>query len=149
MALGMRRPAGALHGAGEPSGLTVLVADDESVVRTTIGRILKTRGFRVLQSVDGLQALEIAAHHPGPIHLLVTDVQLPGLDGEELRRRLSSQRPETRTLFMSGSPATDLQPPAAFLSKPFDAGELVGKVCEVLQILELGRNPAVGKGVSG
>ncbi len=138
MALGMRRPAGAFEGAGEPSGLTVLVADDEPVVRTTIGRILKTYGCRVLQAADGLHALEMAALHAGPIHLLVTDVQLPRLDGEELHRRLNSQRPETRTLFMSGSLETGLHPSAAFLSKPFGARALVCKVCEVLQILEPG-----------
>ena len=148
MALGMRRPAGAFEGACEPSDWTVLVVDDEPVVRTAVGRILKTHGCRVLQAADGVDALKMAAQHPGPIHLLVTDVQLPRLDGEELHRRLNSQHPETRTLFMSGSLGTGLHPSAAFLSKPFGNRALVRKVCEVLQILELGRNSATRKGVS-
>jgi hypothetical protein len=146
MALGIRHPDGALQGAGEPSDLTVLVADDEPVVRTTVGRILKTRGCRVLEAVDGVHALEIAAQHPGPIHLLVTDIEMPRLDGHGLHRRLNRHRPETRTLFMSGALETGLHPSAPFLPKPFPARALVRKVCEVLQILDLGRNPPMPKG---
>ncbi len=149
MALGMREPAGALQGAGEPSGLTVLVADDEPEVRAAVGLVLKTHGCRVLQAVDGVHALEIAAQHPGPIHLLVTDIEMPRLDGHELHRRLNQQRPETRTIFMSGGLETALPQSAAFLSKPFRARALVRKICEVLQILELGRNPSMQKGACG
>jgi two-component system, cell cycle sensor histidine kinase and response regulator CckA len=145
MAFGMRQPVGALRGAGEPCDLTILVADDEPVVRATVGRVLKTRGCRVLQAVDGVHALEIAAQHPGPIHLLVTDIEMPRLDGHELHRRLNHQRPETRTIFMSGALETGLHPSAPFLSKPFAARALVLKVCEVLQILELGPDPSMRK----
>jgi two-component system, cell cycle sensor histidine kinase and response regulator CckA len=148
MALDTRQPAGALRGADEACGLTVLVADDEPGVRAIVGRVLKTHGCRVLQAADGVHALELAAQHPGPIHLLVTDLDMPRLDGHELYRRLGCQRPETRTLFMSGSPATGL-PPSAFLSKPFGARALLRKVCEVLQILEMGRNPSMRKEVRG
>jgi CheY-like chemotaxis protein len=138
-----------LEGTGEPSDLTVLVADDEPVVRTIIGRILKTRGCRVLQAVDGVHALEIAAQHSGPIHLLVTDIEMPGLDGHELHRRLSHHHPETRTLFISGCVETGLRPPAVFLPKPFAARALVRKVCEVLQLQELRRGASLMRRSSG
>jgi CheY-like chemotaxis protein len=87
----------------------------------------------VLEAVDGVEALEVAAQHPGPIHLLLTDLAMPRLDGHELHRRLNHQRPETRTLFMSGSLDTGLHPAAAFLPKPFAARVLVRKVGEVLR----------------
>jgi CheY-like chemotaxis protein len=98
----------------------------------------------VLEAADGVQALDVAARHSGPIHLLVTDVEMPGLDGRELHRRLNRQRPETKTLFMSGSLDTGLHPAAAFLPKPFVAGALMRKVCEVLQIQELRAQRASG-----
>ena len=147
MPLGDQRPAASSHVATEPEGLTILVADDEPEVRAAVGHVLKTHGCRVLQAVDGVHALEMAAQHPGPIHLLVTDIEMPRLDGHELHRRLNRQRPETRTLFMSGAVEPGLHPSAAFLPKPFAARALVRKVCEVLQILELGQNPSMPKGV--
>ncbi len=146
MPLGAQHPAASSRGAAGPGSLTILVADDEPEVRAAVGRVLKTHGCRVLQAADGVHALEMAARHPGPIHLLVTDIEMPRLDGHELHRRLNHQRPETRTIFMSGAPETGLHPSAAFLLKPFAARALVLKVCEVLQILDLGRNPSMQKG---
>lgn len=137
MSLGTRRPAASARGAAGPGGLTILVADDEPEVRATVGRVLRTQGYHVLEAADGVQALEVAARHSGPIHLLLTDIEMPRLDGRELHCRLNHQRPETRTLFMSGSLDTGLHPADAFLPKPFFAGALVRKVCEVLQIREL------------
>jgi two-component system cell cycle sensor histidine kinase/response regulator CckA len=112
--------------------LTVLVAEDEPEVRACVGQILQSRGFHVLKAADGVEALEVAARHSGPIHLLLTDISMPRLDGHELHRRLSQRRPETRTLFMSGCSDTRLHPAAAFLSKPFGARALARKVSEVL-----------------
>ena len=149
MALGIRDRGGAVQSTGEPSDLTVLVADDEPEVRATVGRVLKTHGCRVLQAVDGVHALEVAAQHTGPIHLLVTDIEMPRLDGHELHRRLKCQRPETRTLFMSGALEPGSHPPVPFLPKPFAAQALVLKVREVLQILDLGRKPPTEKGTGG
>jgi DNA-binding response OmpR family regulator len=119
--------------APDPGRLTILVAEDEPAVRAGIGQVLQKHGYRVLEAVDGVQALEVAARHPGPIHLLLTDLKMPRLDGRELHRRLNHQRPETRTLFMSGSLDTGLHPTAAFLPKPFAARVLVRKVGEVLR----------------
>jgi two-component system, cell cycle sensor histidine kinase and response regulator CckA len=121
-------------GAEETLGLTILVADDEPGIRTHVGEVLRRHGYHVLQAADGVEALEVAARHFGPIHLLLTDVSMPRLDGRELDRRLNHQRPETRTLFMSGSADTGLHPGAAFLPKPFDPPVLVRKVSEVLGV---------------
>jgi hypothetical protein len=87
----------------------------------------------VLQAADGVEALELAARHPGPIHLLLTDLSMPRLDGRELHRRLKSVRPGTATLFMSCDLDTGLHPDAAFLPKPFATSVLVRKVNEALK----------------
>ncbi len=133
MSSGTRQPAAAAQGACGPGRLTILVADDEAEVRAHVGQVLETYGYRVLQAADGVEALEVAARHSGPIHLLLTDIEMPRLDGRELHLRLNHQRPETRTLFMSGSLETGLHPTAAFLPKPFIVRALVRKVGEVLQ----------------
>lgn len=88
----------------------------------------------MLQAADGVEALELAAQHSGPIHLLLTDISMPRLDGRELHRRLKCQRPETRTLFMSGSFSTGSHPGSGFLPKPFAPPALVRKVTEVLGV---------------
>ena len=120
--------------SGEPGGLTILVAEDEPGVRAYVGRVLQTQGYHVLEAVDGVGALEVAAEHPWPIHLLLTDLAMPRLDGCELHRRLKHQHPETKTLYMSGYFVPGLQPAAAFLAKPIIARVLLRKVSEVLQI---------------
>ena len=121
-------------GAADTLGLTILVADDEPGIRTHVREVLRRHGYHVLQAADGVEALEVAARHSGPIHLLLTDVSMPRLDGRELDRRLNHQRPETRTLFMSGSAGAALHPGAAFLPKPFALPSLVRKVSEVLRV---------------
>jgi hypothetical protein len=90
----------------------------------------------VLQAADGVEALEIAQQHPGPIHLLLTDLSMPRLNGRELHRRLNSVRPGTATLFMSGDLDLGLNSDAAFLPKPFTTSVLVRKVNEVLRVKE-------------
>ena len=131
-------PTGALEqtpaaAGSDPERLTILVADDEPAVLAHVERVLTTHGYRVLQAADGVEALEVAARHSGPIHLLLTDVAMPRLDGHELHRTLHRQRPETRTLFMSGHLDRRLHAGAAFLPKPFVVSALVCKVNELLQ----------------
>jgi CheY-like chemotaxis protein len=97
----------------------------------------------VLAAKRGEEALEIAAHHPGPIHLLLTDVVMPGLRGLEVATRLLAVRPETRVVFMSGYTAEAMlhQPAvlgtAAFLQKPFTSSSLGTKLCEALGVVPL------------
>jgi diguanylate cyclase (GGDEF)-like protein len=124
---------GRTQDAAHAAGFTVLIADDEAGIRTLAGEVLRSHGYNVLQAADGIEALELAAQHPGPIHLLLTDLSMPRLDGRELHRRLNKVRPGTATLFMSGELDTDLHPDAAYLPKPFATSVLVRKVNDALK----------------
>ncbi len=126
--------------AGEtPQGTeTILVVEDEEAVRKLAVRILKRQGYAVLDASSGEEALLIAGEHKGPIHLLVTDVVMPGMSGGTLAEQLTPIRPEMKVLYMSGY--TDdaivhhgmLDPGANYIQKPFTVEGLVGKVKEVL-----------------
>ena len=115
------------------SGETVLLVEDQDEVRTLTLRILEREGYLVLPAASGRDALELAASHASPIHLLLTDVVMPGLSGREVAEQLTAIRPGTRVLFMSGY--TDnviaqrgvLDPGMAFLSKPFTPETLAAK----------------------
>ena len=117
---------------------TVLVVEDEIVVRSLARQILEMNGYGVLEATDAGEALSLCERHTGPIHLLLTDVVLPRDSGRELARQLTPKRPETKVLFMSGY--TDdaivhhgvLDDDAPFLQKPFTADGLARKVHEVL-----------------
>ena len=118
---------------------TILVVDDESQVRSLARDILLGAGYRVLEAEDGEQALRLAEEHPGPIHVLLTDIMMPGINGKELADRVAASRPDTKMIFMSGraaeviSEAGVLIPVDAFLAKPFTVGRLLNKVRERLE----------------
>jgi CheY-like chemotaxis protein len=118
---------------------TVLVVEDAGPVRELIRNLLQTDGYTVLESPNGAEALQVCAQDPGPIHLLMTDVVMPGgMNGRELAERLSSIYPTLKVLFMSGY--TDeaiihhgvLEQGMAFLQKPFTPHALLRKVREAL-----------------
>ncbi len=117
---------------------TVLVAEDEEMVRKLVCSVLRARGYTVLEAEDGLKASQIEETHQGPIHLLVTDVVMPGMGGQELSRRVKARRPGTRVLYMSGYSEEaveglgSLEDGAQFLSKPFQPDLLARKVKEIL-----------------
>ena len=123
-----------LGGGGEAGGLTILVADDEVAIRRLVGEILRQQGFSVLEAADGVEALEVAEQHPGPIHLLLTDWCMPRLNGGGLIQGLRSGRPETAIVIMSGHIDGDSPPTAAFLCKPFSLHGLVETVGQVLEV---------------
>ncbi len=117
---------------------TVLVAEDEQIVRVLIRKVLEQAGYTVLLAGGGAEALQLAERHSGAIHLLVTDVVMPGMSGPELARRLLERRSETKVLFLSGY-ADDavarhgvLAPGTAFMQKPFSPSVLATRVREVL-----------------
>jgi two-component system, cell cycle sensor histidine kinase and response regulator CckA len=120
-----RSPAG---GRGE----TVLVVEDEDALRAVTGRILRSCGYRVLAAADGAAALDLVAHHDGPVDLLLTDVVMPGMLGKELAQRLAP----IRVLYMSGyaqpvlASQGTLDPGVALLEKPFGRSELLSAVRE-------------------
>ena len=117
---------------------TVLLAEDEPAVRAIARQALERQGYTVLAAPSGADALALAAQHGATIHLLLTDVVMPGMSGRDLADRLTAQRPGIRVLYISGY--TDnaivrhgmLEPGLAYLQKPFRPDALVRKVREVL-----------------
>lgn len=124
--------------AATPGGPeTVLVAEDEPMVREIVAGILRGLGYTVIEAADGIDALAAAAEAP-PIALLVTDVVMPRMDGRELAERLRDQHPALRILFVSGytdGALVDADDAAtAFLPKPFMADDLAGAVRGLIDV---------------
>ena len=121
-----------------PDKQTILLVEDEARVRRLLHNVFEKKGFNLLEAEDGEEALIIAELHEGSIHLLVTDVVMPGISGPELARRLLKLRPEMGVLLISGYTfdAFDQEgwegAPPPFLAKPFSADELLEKVREIL-----------------
>jgi CheY-like chemotaxis protein len=122
-----------------PGGETILLVEDEEMVRSLLREVLERSGYRVLEARRGDEGLQIGERTQEPIHLLVTDVIMPQMGGAELARRLASAHPETRVLFMSGYTDGALShdevfpDDAAFLQKPFTPDVIARKVREVLE----------------
>jgi len=118
---------------------TILVVDDEAQVRNLARDILVGAGYRVLETEDGESALRIAEEHSGAIHVVLTDVMMPGINGKQLGDRLLALYPDIKTIFMSGraaeviSDAGVLIPVDAFVAKPFTVERLLNKVRERLE----------------
>src|SRR5437867_6381693 len=81
---------------------TVLLVEDDEALRELIHEFLETSGYEVLVASDPAAALEDARRHEGAIHLLLTDISMPSMNGRELARRVKELRPEIRVLYMSG-----------------------------------------------
>jgi CheY-like chemotaxis protein len=113
---------------------TILLVEDEDAVRRLARRALAASGDQVLEAKDGEQALEVSRAHPGTIHLLVSDLVLPRLGGRELAERLVRDRPNLRTLFISGYIDPELLVAPDYLQKPFGTTELVTRIRECLDI---------------
>jgi len=124
---------------------TILLVEDNEMVRTLTCEILKEHGYTVLEARHGADALDITRRYHGPIHLLVTDVVMPEMGGRELASRLGPARPQMKVLYMSGYTADAivhqgvLDKEVAFLPKPIRADMLVRKVREVLDAHREGR----------
>jgi PAS domain S-box-containing protein len=117
---------------------TILVAEDEDVIRAMVCRVLKKSGYTVLEAKNGTEALLIAERHSSRIDLMITDVVMPSMGGGELAETLTASRPGMKVLFMSGYTNNAiicngvLAPNTAFLEKPFVPKTLSRKVREVL-----------------
>jgi DNA-binding response OmpR family regulator len=121
---------------------TVLLVDDDPDVRTCVGEVLRIGGFGLLEAADGTEALRIAETTLRPIEILVTDVNMPGIDGLELARRVRALRPAIGIVYMSGAPADvvaawDLLTETVFLPKPFGADVLLKRVHDVMGRVQL------------
>jgi two-component system cell cycle sensor histidine kinase/response regulator CckA len=116
---------------------TVLLVDDDPIVRHMVSDLLRIRSFRVLKAEHVHEALQIAKAHAAPIHLLLTDVVMPGMGGRNLADELMADRPEMKVLYMSGySSDVLLQQGVAtgktFIQKPFTGEQLDLKLREIL-----------------
>jgi CheY-like chemotaxis protein len=121
---------------------TILLVEDDEPVRKFAHEVLESYGYRLLAAANGLAALLICERYEEPIHLLLTDVVMPGIGGPDVANRLAQLRPEMKVLFMSGY--TDdvivhhgvLDEGTHFLQKPFTPEDLLRKVREVLDVKE-------------
>lgn len=117
---------------------TILLVEDEPAILELAKRILVRSGYRVLPALNPSQALELAASHAGPLHLLISDVVMPEMSGKELAEQLSGVRPETKILFMSGYTAEviarhGVQDNAIdLIRKPFAKKDLLSKIRQIL-----------------
>jgi two-component system, cell cycle sensor histidine kinase and response regulator CckA len=119
---------------------TILVVDDEASVLAVVEEMLK--GYRILTAPNAEEAMRVSTSYVGPIHLLLTDVVMPGPSGRELARQLRLQRSEMKVLYMTGfalvtgqeqfSEASGDEPDAPVILKPFTSERLTEKVREVL-----------------
>ncbi len=117
---------------------TVLVVEDEEEVRALARDVLEMNGYTVLEALDAEDAVRLGESHPGPIHLLITDVVMPRMSGPELARRLRASRPDLKVLCMSGYPERpdrEIEGTGSWtgwLQKPFTPDTFMDKVRESL-----------------
>jgi CheY-like chemotaxis protein len=117
---------------------TILLVEDEQVVRDLVAQVLQSAGYTVLEATSGEQALQMSSAHRGPIHLLLADVVLPGLSGPEVAAQLAATRPDMRVIYMSGYAPEIIvrygisEKHRLFLQKPFTPATLLAHVREAL-----------------
>jgi CheY-like chemotaxis protein len=115
---------------------TVLLVEDQDAVRTLAREVLRRRGYVVIEARHGLDALRLAERHPDPVHMLVTDVAMPYMNGYDLADRLTAGRPDLKVLFLTNhfqrDAADDRRPGSGFLQKPFTPEALARKVRRML-----------------
>ena len=117
---------------------TILLVEDEDALREVTERILSRAGYQVLTAEGGAEAIHIAQTHPSPIHLLLTDVIMPKMMGNEVATRIHDIRPQTPVLYMSGyaqpvlTEHGTLQPGVTIIEKPFTSRELLDRISTVL-----------------
>ena len=104
---------------------TIAVVDDNPAIRRFVAKVLRMHGYRVLEAGCGAEAMDAAEHHGNTVDVLLTDIDLPGMDGVSLSRVLRERWPETKVVFMSGGLTPDSVGGEPFLSKPFALRELV------------------------
>ncbi len=121
-------------------GETILLVEDEKALRVTCGFFLESLGYDVVIAETPSEALKLAARHQGTIHLLLTDVVMPGMNGRQLAQRISSTKPDVKVLFMSGYTSDVITKRGVldegmhFMSKPFTRNDLARKLRELLDV---------------
>jgi two-component system, cell cycle sensor histidine kinase and response regulator CckA len=121
-----------------PTRATLLVVDDEEIVRRLAARMLTTQGYRVIEARDGHEAVRVLQRDAHRIDGVITDVAMPGLGGRQLGETIARCWPQVRVLYMSGFPAQRVVQEGAidasqpFLQKPFTEEQLGRKVRQLL-----------------
>jgi PAS domain S-box-containing protein len=125
----IRQESPALRGAE-----TILLVEDEEAVRRVVETMLQRLGYNVLASGSCTDAIALAEGYAGPIHLLITDMIMPGMTGRAMADQVVAQRPETKVLYVSGyGDLANSETNAAFLQKPFTTADLARKIRELLK----------------
>jgi PAS domain S-box-containing protein len=133
----------------QPGTETVLLVEDEANLRYLARQFLEKQGYKVIEAADGAVAMQIAVAHEAVIHLLLTDVIMPGMNGRELAQRISEIRPNVKVLYMSGYTENvighngTLDAGVRLLQKPFNLRDLKSKVREVLDSTPFPREVAM------
>ena len=113
----------------------ILVADDDVLVRNLVTLLLQGQGYVVLSASDGQEGLELSRKYPGTIDLVITDVEMPRLNGMDLCTHVLEERPRIKIIVMSGADMEEIVSRNAnlpFLPKPFDGEALIARVLSVL-----------------
>lgn len=111
---------------------TILVVDDEPLVRELFVDALRAAGHEVLEAAFGVQAIAAARAHRGPLHMLIADLVMPGMDGRAVAENVVALHPEMRVLYVTGRTTTSLPPGDLVLLKPLTPSTLVARVQELL-----------------
>jgi CheY-like chemotaxis protein len=129
----------AVAGANRAQGKeTIIIADDDRMVRAALCAALRRLGYRVLEASSGAQAVQIAENESGPVDMVLADVVMPSMTTDQLHRRLHEIKPEARIAFMSGYIHDDLvrqsvlHGPVPFFEKPFTVPTLAKQIRELL-----------------
>ena len=145
-------PEATTGGGRAPGRGTVLVVEDEELVRSVLVEALENQGYETLTAGTGAEALELADLYVGPIDLVLSDVVLPGITGPVVARALAGTRPEARILFMSGYTEAiildqGVEGSAPLLVKPFSMQQLYERIEEVLDGPSAANEPLHGRRV--
>lgn len=133
------RPAAAPAAPKDPSRETILLVEDESGIRDLVRKILRRENYNVIEAGSAEEALSLGSSFAGRIHLLLTDVMLPGMSGRDLAGQMRGKDPRIKIVYISGYTddvavrAGEFPPGAKFLQKPFTLGALISTVSEVLK----------------
>ena len=117
---------------------TILLVEDERMIRRVMCEVLEREGYRVLACADPREGIDAFQQHAGQIDLLLTDVMMPGMNGREMTNQILKIRPELRVVFMSGYTESTLrqqeqaEPQVEYLQKPFRVETLTRKIAQVL-----------------
>jgi two-component system cell cycle sensor histidine kinase/response regulator CckA len=139
------------------SQATILVVDDEVSLRQLIARQLRSEGYRVMEASYGMEALEVARTSAEPIHLVLSDIRMPGMLGTTLAQHLIAENPDVRVVLMSAHPieeltsASDTSGVVTVLPKPFEGQQMLAMVRLVLTTttaVEVAPTAGLGSGLA-